>query len=116
LGGKHHSPIDWRSRLILAAVHSAAHFGFSPRSANPDANARIASSVLACLDAASFDDLGLLPAPWVTRLWNTAADTQFLIDEMFAPTSRCGRSPLDWFNDLNAPPHGRRFGGGAKSS
>jgi hypothetical protein len=52
-------------------------------SPNPDLNAEIAGSVVACFPPELFDSTGLLRTGWVARLWMTTSETQGLIDELF---------------------------------
>ena len=79
--------------LVLASLRAAFQPVLSPESPNPELNARIAASILACFPPELFDSTGLLRSLWLMRLTNIAEDTQGMIEELFklerpAPTGR----------------------------
>jgi hypothetical protein len=78
--------------LMMTSLRAAFQPGLCPQSPNADLNARIASSILACFPADSFDSVGLLRSLWLMRLNNVADDTQVMIDDLLASESpRTGR-------------------------
>lgn len=80
-GGRH----AWR--MTLAALSSAFGDALHEPAANPDANARLAASILGCFPAELFDSTGLLQSLWLARLAATASDAQGLIEELLAADS-----------------------------
>lgn len=74
--------------LTLASLRAAFRGGLSEESPNHDSNAKIATSILACFEPDMFDDTGMFPSLWMTRLANTALDAQGLIHELFAAEAR----------------------------
>jgi len=79
--------------LVFASLRAAFGQGLVPESPNGDLNARIASSVLACLQPELFDATGLLRSAWLMRMSNVTDDAQGMIDELVAhekPASAIG--------------------------
>ncbi len=68
--------------LTLTALGNAFADLLHPPAANPDANARLAASILGCFPAELFDSTGMLKSLWLTRLLATASDAQGLIEEL----------------------------------
>jgi len=70
--------------LVFASLRTAFGQGLVPESPNGDLNARIAASVLACLQPELFDATGLVRSAWLMRMSNVTADAQGMIDELVA--------------------------------
>lgn len=70
--------------LTLSAMRGAFSEGLDPLSANPDLNAAIANSILACCRVEQFDSSGLLHSTWIARLTAASSDTELLIEDYFA--------------------------------
>ena len=70
--------------LVWAALRGSFAAECSLPSPNPDLNAEIAGSIVACFSPELFDSTGLLRTGWMARLWTTPHETQGLIDELFA--------------------------------
>ncbi len=68
------------------ADRSAAKFQtpFSASSPNPDLNARIAASVMACFPEEVLDEAGLSVSLWYVRVMNAADEAQSMIDGLLA--------------------------------
>ncbi len=69
--------------VLLASLRAAFRTSLTAPSPNRDLNARIASSILACMHGDLFVSTGLPRSVWITRLLNAADDTQGLLDELF---------------------------------
>jgi hypothetical protein len=80
-GGRH----AWR--MTLTALARAFQDLLHEPAANPDANARLAASILGCFPAELFDSTGLMQSLWLARLTATASDAQGLIEELLAADS-----------------------------
>jgi hypothetical protein len=72
-------------RLTLVSLRSAFQNRLSPAAANPDANARIASSILGCFPGDLFDSTGLFQSLWMLRLSANASDAQGLLSDLLCP-------------------------------
>ena len=92
--------LRWQSRrqggryvwpLALASLEAAFRQGLAPVSPNPDLNATIAQSILACFQPELFDSTGVFRSAWLMRLANAANDAQGMIDELL--TLEGARSP-----------------------
>ena len=75
-GGRH----AWR--LTLVSLHNAFQTGLSPLAANPDANARIAASILGCFQEELFDSTGMFRSLWMIRLAANANDAHGMIRDL----------------------------------
>jgi len=69
-------------RLTLVSLRNAFQAGLAPDSANPQANARIASSILGCFPEEVFDSTGIVQSPWMMRLSATTSDTQGMLMDL----------------------------------
>lgn len=69
-------------RLTLVSLRNAFQTGLSPQAANPDANSRIAGSILGCFPGELFDSTGIFQSLWMMRLTATATDAQGMITEL----------------------------------
>jgi len=79
--------------VLTASMRAAFRTSLSAPSPNRDLNTRIAASILACFDGDLFETTGLPRTLWVTRLLNTTADTQGMIDELFQLESPAATRP-----------------------
>jgi hypothetical protein len=70
--------------LMLASLRATYRRVLSPSSPNGDLNARIASSLLTCLQPELCDAAGLFRSGWLLRMSNVTDDTQELIEELLA--------------------------------
>ncbi len=93
--------------LVWASLRASIAAETVLPSPNPDLNAEIAGSVVACFPPELFDSTGLLRTGWVARLWTTTNETQGLIDELFGCDGD-GRSPHDKAAGLHPTPFLRR--------
>jgi hypothetical protein len=66
----------WAWRATLSAMRGAFETGLSVVAANPQANARVAASILGCFPGHVFDSIGVPQSPWMVRLAAAAADTR----------------------------------------
>ncbi len=86
-------------RLTLVSLRAAFLRGLCPLPANPDANARIAASILGCFPGELFDSTGVLHSLWMMRMLAVAGDAQGLIDDLLTsepvrPDAALGRRRL----------------------
>lgn len=72
-------------RLMLVSLRNAFQTGLCPIAANPDANARIAGSILGCFPDELFDSTGLLQSLWMMRLSAVTSDAQGMIEDLLRP-------------------------------
>jgi hypothetical protein len=86
-GGRHAWP------LIQASLRSALDKGLSAVSPNGDLNARIAQSILGCLQPELFDGTGQFRTLWMDRLTNTADDAQGMLEELTSSYEPANRRP-----------------------
>ncbi|OHB67519.1 MAG: hypothetical protein A2V70_15530, partial [Planctomycetes bacterium RBG_13_63_9] len=77
-GGRH----AWA--FVLASLRASFQRGLSAVSPNADLNAKIASSVLSCLQPELFDSVGLLHSLWMLRLLDVADDAQGMLQDLLA--------------------------------
>jgi len=70
--------------MVLASLQAAFRQALRARSPNPDLNAKIAASIVACLPAELFASVGMLDSLWLARIAKLTADAQVLIDELLA--------------------------------
>jgi hypothetical protein len=70
--------------MVLASLQAAFRQALNTPSPNPDLNAKIAASIVACLPAELFASAGMLDSLWLARIAKLTADAQVLIDELLA--------------------------------
>jgi hypothetical protein len=70
--------------VMLASLHATFRQALVAPSPNPDLNAKIAASIVACLPPELFTPIGTLDSLWLARIASLTADTQVLIDELLA--------------------------------
>ena len=100
-------PLAWQ--VSLAAIRASFLSGCSTAVAHAEANARVAASVLACLEPAMFDATGLFPALWVLRLEAQSADVAGWVSQLFRePRGLWPNAFMD--DDRVASRSRRRFG------
>jgi hypothetical protein len=73
---------DQAWKLALVSMRNAFQQGLSPVAANPDANARLAASILGCLPEELFDTSGVFHSLWMMRLTAATSDAQGMIDDL----------------------------------
>lgn len=73
--------------LTLVALRGAFEQDRTAHTPNPDANARVAASILACFPPEAFDGTGQFRSLWLLRLASTSADAQGLIADLLGPDS-----------------------------
>ncbi len=78
---------DQAWRLTLLSMRNAFQSGISVVPANPDANARIAASIMACFPSELFDSTGIFQSLWMTRLAAVASDAQGMVSELLQAAS-----------------------------
>jgi hypothetical protein len=71
-------------RLLRLALQCSFHRSLAKLSPNADLNSQIATSILACLRAETFDAIGTLDSLWMERLETTTADAEAMIEELLA--------------------------------
>lgn len=71
-------------QVSLASLRVSFQRGLKPVAANPDLNEQIASGIISCFPAESFDSLGVFRPSWLIRMHNITSDTQGLLDEILA--------------------------------
>jgi hypothetical protein len=76
--------------LLLASLRAAFQQSLSAESPNPDLNARIAASLLACFPAEVFDGTGQVVSAWLLRISHVASEAEGMLDELLAE-SQSGR-------------------------
>ena len=93
--------------LVFASLRASFGQGLFPESPNGDLNARIAASLLSCLQPELFDATGLLRSAWLMRMSNVTDDAQGMIDELVAI-----EEPASAVASVGTPRSGRlrRFG------
>jgi hypothetical protein len=84
---------DQAWRLALLSMRNAFQSGLSVVAANPDANSRIAASVMACFPEDLFDSTGIFQSLWMTRLTAVTSDAQGLLSELLQPSPRPRPAP-----------------------
>ncbi len=68
--------------LTIGSLRSSFQTGLSETSPNADLNARIAAGVVACFPPDAFESTGIVQSLWLSRVQNTAADAEALIQEL----------------------------------
>ena len=68
--------------LTLGSLRSSFQAGLCETSPNADLNARIAAGVVACFPPDAFDPTGIVRSLWLSRVQNTAADAEALVQEL----------------------------------
>jgi len=71
-------------QVSLASLRVSFQQGLKGIAANPDLNEQIASGIISCFSAESFDSLGVFRPSWLIRMHNITSDTQGLLDEILA--------------------------------
>ena len=69
-------------RAMQTALPISRALGLVPEAANPEANARIAASILASFPGELADSTGMFGSLWLARLSAVASDAQGMIDEL----------------------------------
>jgi len=77
--------------LTLVSLRGAFGSGVGSDSPNEDANARVASSILACFPPEIFDGTGVPRSLWLLRLSSTTADAQGMIADLLGPDRAASR-------------------------
>ena len=88
--------------LTLVSLRAAFKPAVGAGSPNGDANARVASSILACFPADVFDSTGMVRSLWLLRMASVTSDAQGMIADLLAP-----ERPND--GHLHALPEGGRI-------
>jgi hypothetical protein len=70
--------------LLLASLRVAFRQSLAAGSPNPDLNARIAASLLACFPAEVFDGTGQVVSAWLLRISHVASEAEGMLDELLA--------------------------------
>jgi len=70
--------------LLLASLRAAFRESLSAESPNPDLNARIAASLLACFPAEVFDGTGQIVSAWLLRISHVANEAEGMLEELLA--------------------------------
>ena len=83
-------------RLLRLALSCSFNRSLAKLSPNADLNAQIATSVLACLRAETFDATGTLDSLWMERLETTTADAEAMIEELLAEDGLEGTSAVTY--------------------
>ena len=83
-------------RLLRLALSCSFNGSLAKLSPNADLNAQIATSVLACLRAETFDATGTLDSLWMERLETTTADAEAMIEELLAEDGLEGTSAMTY--------------------
>ncbi|MHB0957820.1 MAG: hypothetical protein ACYC0X_18910 [Pirellulaceae bacterium] len=78
LAGREDQP--WK--LAMMSLQGAFERGLMDSCANPDLNARIAGSILACFDSEMFESRALLAPYWMLRLNQIADETVGLVEDL----------------------------------
>ncbi len=86
-GGRHAWP------LIQASLRAALDKGLGAVSPNGDLNARIAQSILGCLQPELFDGTGQFRTLWLDRMTNTADDAEGMLEELTSSYQPAGHQP-----------------------
>jgi hypothetical protein len=79
--------------LTLASLRAAFARALRSESPNPELNAQIAASILACFPGELFDSTGQFRSLWLLRLLNQASDAQGMIDALLATEPRSKPRP-----------------------
>lgn len=112
------STLAWQ--IVLGSIRASFASGLSKDSPCADLNAKIASSILACLSRDLFDATGQLKSPWIHRIERVSEDTQGMIDQLmrdesgYAPAPSLPATPEEPREYRNDGPHElpkRRFQG-----
>jgi len=78
--------------LLLASLRAAFRQSLSAESPNPDLNAQIAASLLACFPAEVFDGTGQVVSAWLLRISHVAGEAEGMLEELLADVpSETGR-------------------------
>ena len=80
--------------LTMVSLRGAFQRGLCSHSPNADANARVASSILACFPPEVFDGTGQFQSMWLMRLTSNTADAQGMIEELLGPARPTSSGPL----------------------
>jgi hypothetical protein len=97
------SKLAWQ--IVLGSIRASFAGGLSKESPCADLNAKIASSILACLSRDLFDATGQLKSPWIHRLERVSEDTQGMIDKLiqeepdYSPAPTPPTEPREYRND-----------------
>jgi hypothetical protein len=70
--------------LLLASLRAAFRQSLSAESPNPDLNAQIAASLLACFPAEVFDGTGQVVSAWLLRISHVAGEAEGMLEELLA--------------------------------
>lgn len=81
-------------KLVLGSIRASFASGLANRSPCEDLNAKIASSILACLSSEMFDATGMLKSHWIHRIERVSADTQGMIEDLLRAEREGGTAPL----------------------
>jgi hypothetical protein len=73
--------------LTLASLVASFGQGLDPISPNPDLNAKIAASIVACFPPGMFDSTGIFRSAWLLRVTRITQDTQGMIEELLSVDS-----------------------------
>jgi hypothetical protein len=71
--------------LMLASLRASFRRNLGAISPNPDLNAQIAQSILACFPPEVFNASGVFHSLWLTRISDLTGDAQGLVDSLLAP-------------------------------
>ncbi len=70
--------------LLLASLRAAFRQSLAAESPNPDLNAQIAASLLACFPAEVFDGTGQIVSAWLLRISHVASEAEGMLEELLA--------------------------------
>jgi len=73
--------------LVLGSLRAAFQEALAAESPNPDLNATIAASILACFPAEVFDGTGLVQSAWLLRISRIAGEAEGMLEELLAETA-----------------------------
>jgi hypothetical protein len=85
------STFAWQ--LVLGSIRASFASGLASVSPSADLNAKIASSILACLSSDLFDSTGRLKSAWVHRLERVSEDTQGMIESLMQDEIETAAAP-----------------------
>jgi hypothetical protein len=106
----HHAGGRFAWPMVLASLRASFCEWLEPASPNPDLNARIAASILACFPAEVFDGLGTVPSEWTLRIAHIVNEAEGWLEELLGEAGSPGARRADLFGPGRLD-RWHRFGG-----
>lgn len=92
-------PATWRQAwaLLSASLRGAFQNRLAGDAVNGDLNNRIVGAIVGCFPHEAFDSSGAYRSLWLQRITSSAADTEFLVNDLLASEEAPPESPNDVF-------------------